>query len=81
MYHNSIASCVAGGSVQTKTRHYTDRNGLKHKVQFREIDYGHGVKIFDLVVDGVLIPRIDHSLYIRLLKMSEESLAAYFDRH
>lgn len=81
MYHDSIASCVAGGSVKTKTRHYTDHNGLKHEIQFREIDHGQGVKIFDLVVDDVLIPRIDYSLYKRLLEMSEEGLAVYFDRH
>lgn len=79
MFASALASSTPGGAVHTQTRKYTDSKGAKHRVVFRQIDHGHGVKIYDIELDGVQLPRLDHTLFHHILNLSEECLAHYFE--
>lgn len=72
---------MAGGQALTQTHHYLDAAGIEHRVQFREIDPCHGEMAYELIVDDVIIPQLDVSLYKNLLGFSERMLADYFSHH
>ena len=62
----------------TTTRRVVDAQGQEHEVEFRQINHGHGVPTYGVVVDGKPVPRLDSGLYAKLLAFSDEQLAHYF---
>lgn len=69
------------GSVKTTKRQYRDANGTLHRLVFREINHGKGPHSYDIDADGVLMPRLDQSLYAKLMDMPDAQLARYFSAH
>lgn len=69
------------GGVKTTARTFPCR-GATRKAVFREINHGYGVSIYDIELDGKLIPRLDQDLYGKIMKMDSEQLGHYFaDAH